>query len=205
MDSKYKEILDGAMRMFFNIGIRSVSIDDIARELHISKKTFYLYFKNKEELITEILKYHQENELHGYECISFEENLNAIDVLLKVSESICKHFKETNHGHVFELQKYYPEQFKNFWNTKRERIKQRVKDNIEKGIQQNLYRKDLLVDVVTKLYTKRLEDFSDLENLLNEKYTFEQIFTTMFEYHIRGISNENGLQYFEQKKKDLQF
>lgn len=206
MDQKYKDILEGAMRMFGRIGIRSVSMDDIAQELHMSKKTIYLYFKNKEELVAAMLKFHLEMDLHGYECICIEQNnKNAIDALLEVSQIVCKHQSEINPAHVFELQKYYPEQFKIFWDQKRVSIQKQIKENIEQGIEQNLYRKELNVELITALYCRRLEEFSFADIELMQKFGFEQVFKTMFESHIRGISNQNGLEYFEKKKKELNY
>jgi AcrR family transcriptional regulator len=205
MDQKYQDILDGAIQMFGRIGIRSVSMDDIAQELKISKKTIYVYFKNKEELIAAMLKHKLQCDLDNYRIQSSNDNANAIDVLLNVSESVCKNTKETNHSQVFELKKYYPEQFCEFWASKRESILQRIKENINQGIAQNLFREDLDVALIANLYVRRLEDFSTAKEDLLQDYTFEQIFKTMFESHIRGISNANGIAYFEKKKKELNY
>jgi AcrR family transcriptional regulator len=205
MDQKYQDILDGAIQMFGRIGIRSVSMDDIAQELKISKKTIYVYFKNKEELIAAMLKHKLQCDLDNYRIQSSNDNANAIDVLLNVSESVCKNTKETNHSQVFELKKYYPEQFCEFWASKRESILQRIKENINQGIAQNLFREDLDVALIANLYVRRLEDFSTAKEDLLQDYTFEQIFKTMFENHIRGISNANGIAYFEKKKKELNY
>jgi AcrR family transcriptional regulator len=205
MDQKYQDILDGAIQMFRQIGIRSVSMDDIAQELRISKKTIYLYFKNKEELIIAMLKHKLDLDMLNYRAICCKENTNAIDVLLMVSESVCKNTNETNHSQVFELKKYYPEQFCEFWASKRESIYNQIKENIEQGITQDLFRADLDVDLIAGLYVRRLEDFSTTKEDLLQNYSFEQIFKTMFENHIRGISNANGIAYFEKKKKELNY
>jgi len=205
MDQKQQDILDGSIQMFGRIGIRSVSMDDIAQELHISKKTIYLYFKNKEDLIEAMLQHHLEVDLKNYEAICSKENTTAIDVLLLVSESVCKHINETSHAQVFELKKYYPEQFSSFWISKRDRISSQIKANIEQGIAQNLFRDDLDIELISNLYVRRLEDFNEMCDEMFKNYTFEQVFKTMFESHIRGISNANGIAYFEKKKKELNY
>lgn len=196
MNLKYNEILNGAIEMFGRIGIRSVSMDDIAQELRISKKTIYHYFRNKEDLIVAMLKTHLDNDIKYYHSFCCGENINAIDVLLNVSIAVCKHINETNHTRVFELRKYYPEQFNQFWASKRETVLQQIKDNINQGIFQNLYRSDINTELVATLYVRRLEDFSITNEELFKQFTFEQIFKTMFENHIRGISNANGIAYF---------
>ena len=205
MDLKYQEILNGAIQMFSRIGIRSVSMDDIAQELRISKKTIYQYFKNKEELIVAMLKIHLDDDIKYYQSFCCGENINAIDVLLNVSIAVCKHINETNHSHVFELRKYYPEQFNQFWATKRETVLRQIKENIEQGISQNLFRSDINTELVATLYVRRLEDFSLTNEDLFKQFTFELVFKTMFENHIRGISNINGITYFEKKKKELNY
>ena len=205
MDQKQQDILDGAIQMFGRIGIRSVSMDDIAHELHVSKKTIYHYFKNKEELIEAMLNNHLENDFKNYQTISKQEHSNAIDVLLNVSEEVCKHINETNHAQVFELRKYYPEQFSSFWVSKRETVYRHIKENLEQGIAQDLYRKELNVELITMLYVRRLEDFSGTEFDLFKHFTIEEVFKAMFESHIRGISNANGIAYFEKKKEELNY
>ena len=126
-------------------------------------------------------------------------------MLLHVSEAVCQHIKDTNRAMVFELRKYYPEQFKQFWIAKRVQIHSHIKENIEQGIAQNLYRNDLNVELITLLYVRRLEDFSDTDEDMFQKFSFEEIFKIMFESHIRGISNINGIAYFEKKKKELNY
>jgi len=205
MDQKYQEILDKAIQMFERIGIRSVSMDDLAQELHMSKKTIYQYFKNKEELVVAMLNGHLNRDLVGYECICKQENLNAIDILLRVSQEVCLHINQTNHKHMFELKKYYPEQFLHFWNAKRQTIHDNIKENIEQGIAQKLYRDDLNIELITNLYVRRLEDFSIANEEMFKEFNIEEVFKTMFESHIRGISNTNGIAYFEKKKKELNY
>jgi len=152
-----------------------------------------------------MLKVHLECDLHGYESICNQNHGNAIDVLLQVSQSISLHLQQFNPTHLFELQKYYPEQFKAFWDNKRASIYNHVKDNLSQGINQNLYRKDLNVELITTLYTHHLQYFSVLNEDLFEKFKHEEIFKTVFENHIRAITNKQGLEYFEQKKIELQF
>jgi len=205
MDSKYQEILSGAIQMFKQIGIRSVSMDDIAQELHVSKKTIYQYFKNKEELIVAMLKYRHDNDMITFEDLDLPNDCNAIDVLLKVSFTVCKNINETSHSQMFELQKYYPKQFKQFWAMKRDTIFRQIKENIEQGKKQDLYRNDLDSELMSILYVRRLEDLSHINEELFIKYPFELVFKTMFESHIRGISNANGIAYFEKKKKELNY
>ena len=95
--------------------------------------------------------------------------------------------------------------FSAFWESKRDTIKRQIVANIEQGIAQNLFRSDLDIALITNLYVRRLEDFTGMCEELFKNYTFEQVFKTMFESHIRGISNANGIAYFEKKKEELNY
>jgi len=205
MDEKFKEILEGAMTIFMRIGIRSVSIDDIAHELKIAKKTIYQYFKNKEEIVMAMLNLVIEKEEQSFHKLKEMTSNNAIDMLLGVSQEVSNNFKEVKPSHVFDLRKYYPRQFEDFWKIKRELVLKRIKDNLNQGVKENLFRNDMNIDLVADLYTRRLEEFHMVEDELYTKYSFDDIFKTMFENHIRGISNENGIKYFELKKKELNY
>jgi TetR/AcrR family transcriptional regulator, cholesterol catabolism regulator len=202
MDPKVANIIQRARKMFMQFGIRSVSMDDICRELGMSKKTLYQYFGNKNELLGKALEF-------GFE--EFEESIsslgnneqNAIDDLLDLSKVIDRHLKEVNPSVTFDLEKYYPELYRENMIKKREFAYRYIRKNIEKGIKENVFRDDLNLDLVSKLYIQKLEDLHDPNYYNADQISFSEVFHVMFENHIRGISNENGIKYFEEKVKIL--
>lgn len=201
MDPKFNDILKEVRFIFMKYGIRNYSMDDICRNIGISKKTLYNYVDNKTDLIKNVL---------GYEFIMDNGPLsvcsikgNAIDVLLEVSIRINKNFEYFNPVYVFELNKYYPKIFKEFVGKKRKSAFEKIHKNLEQGIKEGLYRKDIDVELVTILYIRKLEDIHKPDFMESGKFTFKEIFSVMFENHIRGISNEKGIAYFEKQKKLL--
>ncbi len=204
MDERFENILRKAGDMFLKYGIRSVSMDDICRELGISKKTLYQYVTNKKELLKFILDFSIEDKLVKIFELEKEKS-NAIDSLLETSKLINKNFKVHNQGAIFDLEKYYPELYKDFLQKRKEIVVRWIKNNILAGIKEGLYREDLDSDLVALLYIQKLEDITKSKSMTIKKISFTKFFEVMFENHIRGISNSAGIEYFEKKKANLDF
>jgi TetR/AcrR family transcriptional regulator, cholesterol catabolism regulator len=199
---KVRNIADRSREIFMKYGIRSVSMDDISRELGMSKKTLYQHFLNKSDLVKQVLHFNQEDfEIKIANILN--ENHNAVDDLLYISLIINSHMEEVNLAFTFDLQKYYPDLYREFLDKKRNFASHYLTNNILKGIRENLYRNDLNVELLAKLYVQKIEDLHDPQFYDKEKISFGEVFQVMFENHIRGIANENGIKYFEDRKKTL--
>jgi TetR/AcrR family transcriptional regulator, cholesterol catabolism regulator len=202
MDPKVENIVSRAAKMFMQFGIRSVSMDDISRELGMSKKTLYQYFSNKSDLLGKVLEFSYEDFENSVNRLDGNKQ-NAIDDLLDLSKVIDSHMKEVNTSVTFDLEKYYPDLYRQNLGKKREFAFSYIRKNLEKGIREDLYRSDLNFDLISKLYIQKLEDLHDPNYYNTDKISFSEVFHVMFENHIRGICNENGIKYFEEKVKIL--
>jgi AcrR family transcriptional regulator len=198
MDEKLKLILRESSQLFIKYGLRSLSIDDLCREMGISKKTMYQYIENKADLVSKTLNYVVEEAVQAVQT-AHEEGMNAIDQLLGVSRKVCSEMQNFNPSTTFDLQKYYPEIYKKFNQSKKEIIFHQIVDNMRKGISEGLYRDDLPIELVARLYVQKLEYINDPEFLNSEDFSFSNMFQVMFDNHIRGISNSNGLEYYEKQ------
>lgn len=200
MDEKVERILSESLRLFKKNGIRSVSMDDVAKELGMSKKTIYQYVDNKQDLVEMVLNYMLDKE--NAVCIDGDiTKMNAIDILLAVSRNVSQQMKDLNPINAFELQKYYPSIFREFVIRKRDHVFEQVKRNFVQGIEEGIYRNDLDVDLVARLYIQKLVDVHDPEFLSSVNFGFEKVFQVMFDNHIRGIANTEGLAYYEKQIK----
>jgi AcrR family transcriptional regulator len=204
MDEKLKNILERSSQLFLKFGIRNISMDEIARDLGISKKTLYAYVDNKADLLDKIFDYSDLQDAQKY-WDRLSKSQNAIDQLLEVSKIVNENFKNLKPSVSFELKKFYPAIFEKFMTRKREHIFEKIFINMEQGIKEGLYREDLNKEVITKLYVQKLESVHSSEYITEAEFTFEKIFEVMFENHIRGISNEKGINYFEKQKAKLNF
>jgi len=201
-NERYAKIIKDSRNLFLKYGYKSVTMDDVARELGVSKKTLYQYVSNKAELIEKTLEY----DVFQMGCWVNEvgtSDINAIDHLLLVSRRVNKNFNEFSPSLIFDLQKYYPELFKLHIEEKKQIVYQNIKTNIQKGIDQGVYRDDLDIDLVAGLYVQKMIAMHNNELNLMENLTFEKIFEVMFENHIRGIANQEGTAYFEKQKEQL--
>lgn len=204
MDEKLEQIIKESARIFFRYGIKSISMDDVARELGISKKTLYLYVENKTDLVQKILDYNLTNQCREKDAIAGKK-LNAIAILLEVSKMVNRHLRQMNPALTYDLQKYYPDIFRNYITKKREELYKDIKKNIEQGISEGLYRDDLNVELLARLYIKKIENIHDPDFLPSTEFNIENIFEVMFESHIRGIANKKGIAYLEKQKIRLNF
>jgi len=197
-------ILTGSAELFRKYGIRSISMDDISRELGISKKTLYQFVSSKADLLEKGFQKFQQDFIKTIQQVS-SGNPNAIDELLEVSKQVNVEYKKYNQSNIYDLQKYYPEIFNNHVRDEKQFTYTMIIENLRKGIQQGLYREGQDIELVAGLYIQKVESIHDEKFLHQVSFTMEQIFEVMFENHIRGIANQQGITYFEQRKQQLKF
>jgi len=201
-DPKLQEILEKTVELFYEFGIRNLSMDDISRSLGISKKTLYLYVKSKEDLIDKLFCYDEmkwDNEMAKLKT----DDINAIEILLQVSLRVFEEMDRFNPKIKFELKKYYEHNFQQFMVRKQNHIFGQISKNIERGIAEGIYRKDINVDLVAGLYVRNLVMMHNNEFCIVENITFDALFKVMFENHIRAISSPEGIAYFEKRKSEI--
>lgn len=201
-DPKLKMILEKTIEMFYEYGIRNLNMDDISRNLKISKKTLYQYVKNKEDLVEKLFQY---DEIHWNSQFAKikGQDLNAIEILFKASLLVSEEINRFDPKLKFEMMKYYQPVFEKFMGTRQTYIFNQIKRNIEKGKAEGLYREDVNAELAANLYVRNLVDLHNKDYCFVENITFEQIFETMFEGHIRAISTPEGLSYFEKRKAEV--
>ncbi|MPL94179.1 hypothetical protein SDC9_40329 [bioreactor metagenome] len=200
MEEKLKHILEETTKLFLRYGIKSISMDDIARHLGISKKTLYQFFSDKKDLVLSVMNFHLEQTDSCFRQIS-EEDGNAIDILVQVSRLLIEKFGKLNPSVTFDLQKYYPEAFRIMMDHKHSHILENIERNLKRGIREGLYRKDINTRIIAYFYLVRMDHiFSiDPDNESMKDLSMEKVLTELFVYHIRGIANEKGIEYFETK------
>jgi TetR/AcrR family transcriptional regulator, cholesterol catabolism regulator len=200
-ESKYISIIEGTYKIFIEHGIRNISMDDLSRMLGISKKTLYQFVENKVDLLKKISLYIQETIKNRMEELE-KMNLNAIDILLEMSKIASTKHLRINSMITFEFRKYYPQVFNEYLCIKKDLLIDNIKKNLDQGIKEGLYRQDLNKDIIAHLYFKKIEDFHNPELTDLQNFSYDNIFEVMFENHIRGIANQQGIEYFENQKKN---
>lgn len=201
MEEKKNELILGALEIYMKLGIKSITMDEMARQLGVSKKTLYLYVKDKNQLVEECVKMAQYGESCAIKDIS-ESNNNAIDEIIEVSKFVIEQLKKVHPSIFFDLQKYHPNVMKMMDCHKDEFVRGCVVQNLERGIEQGYYRDNLNVEVISKLYLAMI-DHVMVGNIVEEQNTtMDQIYSEFFRYHIRGIASKKGLEYLIELKKN---
>jgi AcrR family transcriptional regulator len=192
-------IVEEAAKVFWSRGIRSVTMDDIARELGISKKTLYLHVSDKNDLVTRVMRHisagfqQQVREIRA-------QGLNAIDEMYAIAQYIAGVVTRLHPSIHHDLAKYHPEACQIMDQGKQVEVVEMVADNMEKGMREGLYREDLNVPLIARLYAVRFDRVMSVEmGRLTERYSMAEINWELFRYHIRGIASRKGIEYLEKK------
>ncbi|MCW5899878.1 MAG: TolC family protein [Flavobacteriales bacterium] len=200
MEDREQHIIAEAGKVFMRLGIRSVNMDDIAQHLRISKKTLYQYVKDKNELVLKAVKGITD---HHRECILgiCAQERNAIDESFEITRFVASQVGQLHPSVHFDLQKYHPESWDVLQSAERADIYKCITDNLRKGIEEGLYREDLDIDVIARIYISRFDVTFDGELFPSDKYRFEDVIWELFRYHIRGIASDKGRKYLVKKVK----
>ena len=186
--------------LFRRIGIRSVSMDDIARELGVSKKTLYQVVDNKEQLVGMVLSEQTCNDLDVMER-NREEAADAIDELLRNSRHFIRLIRSVSPTAMHDLQKYYPEIFHSRVKEHQKALLEGVKQNLRRGIAEGIYRSDIDADVIAHLYVGMTMMVMDRNVFPAYERPLSDILHQHSTYHFNGIVNEAG---YERVKTYLQ-
>jgi AcrR family transcriptional regulator len=192
-----EKIIQIATDMFLKIGFKTVTMDDIANEMGISKKTIYKYFANKELLIEEGTDKVQ-NEIKSSIDAIIAQNKNAIEENFEIRKMFQEMFGNLDTSPVYQLKKHYPEIHSKTLNRQFEECMEMFSENIKKGISEKLYRNDIKIDTCVKFYFGILMNIN--EKNISEK-DIQQLEFEAMEYHIRAIATEKGLLELEKQLK----
>ncbi len=202
MDTKY-QILNKAESLFMRYGIKSVTMDDLAREMGISKKTLYQYVSNKADLIESIfqLKIEEEQKMMAqYKA----ESTDAIDEILKIARHVIRELRQFSPSVMYDLQKYYRGTYRQMEAFHTRHIIRMIRENIERGMKEGVYRSNLSADILSKLYVAKSALVADQELFPLQQYNIEQLFKEHMIYHIYGVASPKGLKIFEKYLEDKQ-
>ena len=193
------KIIKKATDMFLKLGFKSVTMDDIACEMCISKKTIYKYFSNKEKLIEEGTEVVHQN-IHRLMEEVIAQNHNAIAENFQMREMFKQMFQSFDQSPAYQLKKHYPEIYEKMMANEIEDCSQMFRQNIEKGITEGLYRKETDIEAAVKFYYTLI--FSINENTPLEKEAYE-LEAKALEYHTRAIATAKGITELEKHLKTI--
>lgn len=193
-------ILNGALELFYKHGIRSITMDDVARHLGMSKKTIYKFFRDKDEIVMKCC----DRDLHDRDCLFREitgSSTDAIGELMEMMKHMAAMSSKMNPNLFYEMKKYHPSVYKMFRDFKEKNILRMVEDNLRKGISQGLYRRDIHIPTIARLRMEEVEMGMNPEIFPTQQFLLADVQLALFDHFMHGITTLKGHRLINKYKQ----
>lgn len=185
------KILDTATDLFLNLGFKSVTMDDLAEEMGISKKTIYSHFGNKTDLVRQSTMNLFHKIAHGIDCIC-DKGKNPIEELYEIKRFALMNLKNEKTSPLYQLKKYYPKIHQTLHEKQYEVVKDCVKTNIQRGMELGIYRRELNVEFISRIYFAGMSSLKDDALFPRHEFPMVGLMDDYLEYHLRAIVTPDG-------------
>lgn len=196
-----ERIIKEARVLFFRLGIRSVTMDDIAAQVGMSKKTLYQHFSDKDALVDDLVE-GEVGLMQGETMDCIHSSANAIEEIFISMEMANKHFTKMNPMVLFDLHKFHFKSFQKFMEHKNTFLIKVITDNLKRGINEGLYRADTKVEILAKYRLQMLMLPFDMEVYPPMEFNLVEVSNAMVENFLYGLSTEKGYQLIEKYKSE---
>ena len=186
-----ERILAGARELFFKYGTKTITMDDIAKHLGMSKKTLYQYFSNKNEVVESMML----RQLHEKECECqrmADDSANVIEEVFSIMKNMGTFFSQANPNLFYDLQKYHSSSWNIFRKFRDEYMVKMVEDSIIKGIKQGLVRADIDSKTIARLRVKEVEMGFDPDTFPPDKFKIVDVQMALMDHFLHGICTLKG-------------
>ncbi len=190
-----QRILEKAMNLFNRYGVRSVTMDDVAREVSMSKKTLYQYFTNKDGLVSAVARFHMDLEREEYGMIASSAD-NAIDELHQIAKCMRKNIQDMNPSLLHDLQKFHYDAWNLYLDFKHQFVRGNVEDNLKRGITEGFYRPDINARILSTFRIEQVEMIFNPKIFPQEEFQFAEVQMHLFDHFVQGILTEKGRKLY---------
>ncbi|MFI1744500.1 TetR/AcrR family transcriptional regulator [Thalassobellus sediminis] len=188
-----EKIIHRAAEMFLNLGFKSVTMDDIATELGMSKKTIYVHFANKTKLIEAVTFEIFAKICEGIDGIC-NTSENPIEELYDIKMFVMHHLKNEKTSPQYQLKKYYPQIYEVLKIKQFEKMQDCVMVSLQKGVDTELFRSNIDVEFISRMYFNGMTGIKDPTIFPQKLFTMDYLMESYLEYHLRAIVTDKGLQ-----------
>ena len=196
-NKQYLALLMKSRELFMKHGVKSLTMDEIAKQMGMSKKTIYQFVDNKSELIRLTMQDFLEEERKLMDGI-LKNSTNSIDEMIRMIEYWLQVVREFDAKTLNEVQKYYPETWTMYNDYRFNFMLGLIRSNLEQGVKEEFYRNDLDTDVISKIYILAVEILLNQDLFPTKQYTYVNIYREFLSYHLRGIVSIKGLKYLDE-------
>lgn len=194
-------IISESDNLFCQHGFKSVTMDDLAKHLGMSKKTIYVHFSDKNEIVNMVI----ENKLNSQKCIIQEGAENAENAVHEVFFAVTNMkllLSNINPNLFYEIQKYHPQAWQYFKNFRQKNLYETIYKNLMRGIKEGYYRNDIKCDILTQVRLEQIDlIFSNRSEYTNGKYGIAQVMTELTEHFLYGICSLRGHKLINKYKE----
>ena len=187
-----EKILEKAAEMFLNLGVKSVTMDEIATGLGISKKTIYTHFSTKIKLIEATTMFVFDDISKGIKDIQ-DKNTNPIEEHFVIKNFALENLKHEKSSPQYQLQKYYPGIFAQIKEKQQKLMEHLLRENLIRGIREGYYRKDIPLPFICRIYFVEMMGIKDRDLFPENEFSSNELVDDQLEYHLRAIVTEKGL------------
>ena len=188
-----KSIVNTSTELFLTLGFKSVTMDDIAEEMKISKKTIYTFFANKEALVQSVV-FSMYNYITTNLAQIREKANNPISELYEVKMFIMHQLKGEKTSPQHQLRKYYPNIHNELQKKQFDFMTKSVKKSLTKGVEMKLFRPSIDIDFISRMYFNGMVGIKNVDMFPTDKYSPEQLMENYLDYHLRAIVTEEGMK-----------
>ena len=196
--AKDEKLLSDVTALFMTYGIKGMTMDDIAGQLHISKKTLYRHVSDKGDLVLSCVRMECGREEEEIRKI-VAKNLNAIDENIEISQFVLAQIQQVHPSVFLELEKFYPEAWMQLQDSRQGFTGEVIYNNITNGIREGLFRDDIHVEIATRLWISRINAIFEPKLFPIREFDLSEVYRQMFNQQIRGLSTPKGLEYIEKR------
>lgn len=197
-----QNIINEAVPLFIQYGFKSVTIDDIALKMGVSKKTIYAHFTKKETLVETCVFMHFDNVIDKILNIS-KHSKDHIIGLYQIKKEALNHLSNEKNSPVYQLQKYYNNIYNKLKKMEFDALNGMFSRSIRKGIDMGLFRSDIDIDFVTRIFFNGIRGIKDIELFPIEEFKIDLLLLNFSEYHLRAICTDQGIGKLNEYKKEL--
>ena len=204
VDNNKEKLLKGADDLFMKYGVRSVSMDDIARYLGISKKTIYQYFEDKDDVVASVMKAHLERERRRFDKIA-SESKNSIEEMVKLSFCLKESMRNINPSLLFDMQKYHQRAWNEWLSFKQNSVRQSIVRNLKQGMEEGYFRAEVNIDILVTMRLEQVQMGFDHTIFPRDQYSLAEVQAQLFDHFIHGLFTEKGRKlYLKYKEKNVE-
>ena len=197
-----QNIINEAIPLFIQFGFKSVTIDDIAIKMGVSKKTIYAHFPKKVTLVETSVFMHFNNVFEKILNIS-KHSKDPIIGLYQIKKEALKHLSNEKNSPVYQLQKYYSSIYNKLQQMEFNTLGGMFSESLKKGIEMGLFRSEININFVTRIFFNGIRGINDVQLFPVEEYRIDQLLINFSEYHLRAICTPAGVEKLNIYKKEL--